>query len=380
VWPTSLRPRFSAATVAVAFAAAVTGWAAPAGAQSAADARTEARAAAARVEALEPRVRAAMAEYDDALHQLARAVTSSISADEAAAQAERAVAADEQQLRQRLRALYMTGGGIALYASVLGADSAGDAIRQVGYVQRIVASGAVEARAAGDRSAAVRSEAERLEQRAEAQVRTVRDVAAAHAEVQALLEQQQRELARLSERARTLAEAEEVAARLAAARAAVEQAAHDAAATAQAGAIPADFRRLYRAAATTCPGLAWPVLAAIGQVESGHGRNTATSYAGARGPMQFLPDTFAAYAVDGDRDGDTDILDPADSIHTAARYLCANGAGSGDGGLRRALWHYNHADWYVEMVLRIAGQIAERESGGSPRSAGSAGEALPGGR
>ena len=76
--------------------------------------------------------------------------------------------------------------------------------------------------------------------------------------------------------------------------------------------------------------------------------------------MQFLPSTFAAYAVDGDGDGDKDIWDPADSIYSAANYLCANGAGNGPRGLYNALWNYNHADWYVQMVASIAAQIARR--------------------
>jgi membrane-bound lytic murein transglycosylase B len=100
------------------------------------------------------------------------------------------------------------------------------------------------------------------------------------------------------------------------------------------------------------------VLAAIGQVESGHGRDTSTSYAGAMGPMQFLPETFDAYAVDGDDDGVADIMDPADAIYTAASYLCANGANRGPQPLYNAIWHYNHADWYVQMVLALAKMYA----------------------
>ena len=76
------------------------------------------------------------------------------------------------------------------------------------------------------------------------------------------------------------------------------------------------------------------------------------------GPMQFLPSTFAAYAVDGDGDGVADIWNPADSIYTAARYLCANGAGGGPGPLYNAIWRYNHADWYVQMVMNVAAGIA----------------------
>jgi membrane-bound lytic murein transglycosylase B len=100
------------------------------------------------------------------------------------------------------------------------------------------------------------------------------------------------------------------------------------------------------------------VLASIGQIESGHGRNPSTSSAGAMGPMQFLPATFAHYGVDGNQDGLLDIMDPYDAIFTAASYLCANGAGNGGDALYSAIWHYNHADWYVQMVLTLAQRYA----------------------
>lgn len=119
-----------------------------------------------------------------------------------------------------------------------------------------------------------------------------------------------------------------------------------------------EYFRLYHSAALTCAGLSWTVLAAIGQVETGHGRNMSTSSAGARGPMQFMPQTFAAYGVDGDRDGRIDIYNPADAIFSAAHYLCANRGGTGPAGLRQAVWRYNHADWYVDMVLALAVRYA----------------------
>lgn len=62
--------------------------------------------------------------------------------------------------------------------------------------------------------------------------------------------------------------------------------------------IPSGYLALYVDAATTCPGLDWSVLAAVGKAESDHGRSTlpgvtdGANYAGARGPMQFLPPTF----------------------------------------------------------------------------------------
>ena len=123
--------------------------------------------------------------------------------------------------------------------------------------------------------------------------------------------------------------------------------------------IPADYLVLYGRAAATCKGLPWLVLAAIGSVESAHGQSDApgvhqgTNVAGAMGPMQFLAGTWAAYGVDGDGDGTTDVYDPADAIFGAANYLCATGGGDLS-TLRRALWDYNHADWYVEEVLQLA--------------------------
>ena len=72
--------------------------------------------------------------------------------------------------------------------------------------------------------------------------------------------------------------------------------------------------------------------------------------------MQFLPSTFRAYEVDGNHDGVFDIWNPADSIFTGAHYLCANGAGDPN-MLYSAIFHYNHADWYVQMVLKVASDL-----------------------
>ena len=123
--------------------------------------------------------------------------------------------------------------------------------------------------------------------------------------------------------------------------------------------IPDDHLHLYRRAALTCPGLPWTVLAAIGSVESSHGRTSApgvssgANFAGAMGPMQFLADTWAAYGVDADGNGVADVYHSTDAVFGAANYLCHSGAGD-PSRLAEAIWAYNHADWYVADVLSRA--------------------------
>ncbi len=129
--------------------------------------------------------------------------------------------------------------------------------------------------------------------------------------------------------------------------------------------IPGDLLPVYQAAAERCA-MPWAVVAAVGKVESDHGRSQAqgvhsvANFAGASGPMQFLAATWRAYGVDGDGDSVADVYNPVDAIHGAANYLCANGAGDGDAArLRSAIWHYNHAEWYVNKVLAQAAEYEE---------------------
>ena len=95
----------------------------------------------------------------------------------------------------------------------------------------------------------------------------------------------------------------------------------------------------------------WYILAAVGKVESDHGRNLGPSSAGAMGPMQFLPSTWQAYGLDGNGDGVANIMDPEDAIPAAASYLRAGGAPE---DWYAALYTYNRADWYVKKVLGVA--------------------------
>ena len=254
-----------------------------------------------------------------------------------------------------IRAVYADGGSLGLLGSVLSSPSPDDALWRIGTARRIqdgLLRGAVD----GERTAAARESRSRTAEDAAAQA----DAALAHelaavqddvAAADGTLRQAQAELDRLSTQERRLAAAQDAARRLAEARAAAA-AARLGTTPVSALVIPPDYLAAYRAAATTCPGMDWTLLAAVGQIESGHGRNNGPSSAGAIGPMQFMPATFAQYAVDGNHDGVTDAWDYQDAISTAAAYLCASGASGGSpDGIRAALFAYNHAQWYVDLVL-----------------------------
>jgi murein DD-endopeptidase MepM/ murein hydrolase activator NlpD len=67
--------------------------------------------------------------------------------------------------------------------------------------------------------------------------------------------------------------------------------------------------------------------------------------------MQFMPDTWVRWGTDGDGDGLADPWDPEDAVYAAARYLAATG---GTTDISRAIFAYNHAQWYVDEVLGLA--------------------------
>ncbi len=124
---------------------------------------------------------------------------------------------------------------------------------------------------------------------------------------------------------------------------------------------------MYQRSADACPGLPWPVLAAIGKVETNHGRLRApgvtegANFAGAAGPMQMgigvgaAGDAFWRFAIDGD--GKASPYDPADAIPSASAYLCKALRDNG-GEVSKAVSSYNHAQWYVDKVLAIASSHA----------------------
>ncbi|HEX2468485.1 MAG TPA: lytic murein transglycosylase [Solirubrobacterales bacterium] len=116
--------------------------------------------------------------------------------------------------------------------------------------------------------------------------------------------------------------------------------------------IPPFLLPLYQACGTQY-GIPWQILASINRIETAFGTNLNVSTAGAVGWMQFLPSTWKAYGVDANEDGRKDPYNPLDAICAAARYLRAAG---GEEDLQRAIFAYNHADWYVDEVLLYARQ------------------------
>ena len=164
--------------------------------------------------------------------------------------------------------------------------------------------------------------------------------------------------------------------------------------------IPAVALRAYQRAANVSPAgchVSWPLIAAIGRVESDHGRfggavlapdglssppilgpvlngsgGTARildtdhgrldgdpAYDRAVGPMQFIPSTWARYGVDGTGDGRADPFDIVDAAQAAASYLCAAGGDlASPAGPARAVLAYNHSPAYVATVLALAATYA----------------------
>jgi murein DD-endopeptidase MepM/ murein hydrolase activator NlpD len=111
-------------------------------------------------------------------------------------------------------------------------------------------------------------------------------------------------------------------------------------------------------------GVPWQVLGAINKIESNFGQNMGPSSAGAVGWMQFMPSTWERWGMDGDGDGVANPWDPEDAVFAAARYLAAAGAHE---DISRAIFAYNHAQWYVDDVLNLASQL---DSGDFAFSAG----------
>ncbi len=123
--------------------------------------------------------------------------------------------------------------------------------------------------------------------------------------------------------------------------------------------VPLFLLPIYQAAGNQYS-IKWQVLAAINEIETDYGRNLSVSTAGAVGWMQFMPATWKTYGVDANGDGKKDPYNPVDAIFAAARYLKAAG---GDKNIRKGIFAYNHAGWYVDSVMLRAKLLSGVPSG-----------------
>jgi hypothetical protein len=132
-------------------------------------------------------------------------------------------------------------------------------------------------------------------------------------------------------------------------------------AAARAVELPPGMATLYQRAAATCAGLPWMVLAAIGTVESDNGMShlpgvhSGANAAGAEGPMQFEPATFAEVDRPVPPGGvrPPSPYDMTDAVYAAARLLCRDGAAGGR-AIAAAVFAYNHSERYVAQVFTVA--------------------------
>jgi hypothetical protein len=141
--------------------------------------------------------------------------------------------------------------------------------------------------------------------------------------------------------------------------------------------IPRRYLAIYTDAAAVCKGLTWQVLAAIGKIESDHGRSSAPGvrsgvnrFGCCAGPMQFNIRNGPPSTWDGWGTGvAADVYNPAHAIPAAARKLCGDGLARpervrqdpcpnvlGSAALHSALRRYNNACWYVHEVVTLAGR------------------------
>jgi membrane-bound lytic murein transglycosylase B len=198
--------------------------------------------------------------------------------------------------------------------------------------------------------------------------------------------------------------------------------AQQAVATASTSGIPAAALAAYQRAETVINSadpdchLSWQLVAAIGRVESDHGRTNANSLdtlgvarpgifglplngadgtsrisdtdAGqydadstwdrAVGPMQFIPSTWSVVGVDADGDGQRNPQDVDDAALATAVYLCSGGDDLGTTpGQRAAVYRYNHSQPYVDLVLSIMAAYLDGEFTSVPNGVTSAGYVVP---
>ena len=111
--------------------------------------------------------------------------------------------------------------------------------------------------------------------------------------------------------------------------------------------IPPFLLPIYQAAGIQYD-IRWQILAAINEIETDYGRNLTSPPRGRWAGCSSCPSSWRTYGVDANNDGRKDPYNPVDAIFAAARYLKA---ADGDKDIRKAIFAYNHAAWYVDCVM-----------------------------
>ncbi|MDQ2622176.1 MAG: lytic murein transglycosylase [Actinomycetota bacterium] len=114
--------------------------------------------------------------------------------------------------------------------------------------------------------------------------------------------------------------------------------------------IPPFLLPIYQACGSEY-GIPWEVLASINRAETTFGTNLGDSTAGAMGWMMFMPASWAEWGVDANGDKIKDPYNPVDAICAAGNYLEYFGYAEDP---YKAIFAYNHADWYVQLILKYA--------------------------
>ncbi|MGW5219888.1 peptidoglycan DD-metalloendopeptidase family protein [Nocardia sp. NPDC004085] len=133
------------------------------------------------------------------------------------------------------------------------------------------------------------------------------------------------------------------------------------------GSVPPEFEPWYRRAGGLCPQISAALLAAQGKAESGF-QPSAVSGAGAQGPAQFMPGTWATYGADDDGNGQTSPFDIGDAIMAQGRYMCAIAA-TVDTWIDEGKVHAPHGRAELYLAAYNAGEGAVLASGGFPTGA-----------
>ena len=112
--------------------------------------------------------------------------------------------------------------------------------------------------------------------------------------------------------------------------------------------IPPFLLPIYQACGSEY-GVPWEVLASINRAETSFGTNLGDSTAGAMGWMMFMPASWTEWGVDANGDKVKDPYNPVDAICAAGNYLKDFGYAEDP---YEAIFAYNHADWYVQLILK----------------------------